>query len=921
MQQPSHASPRWDRIAPYLDRALDLEPHEREAWLAELTQTRPEIAQKVRGLLARHVVLDAQGFLERSAIDPPAPTAHSGMQIGAYTVERPIGRGGMGEVWLAVRSDGRYQGQCAIKFLSNTAPKGGLAERFQREGQLLGRLAHPNIARLLDAGATADGRPYLALEYVEGISIDRYCDSKSLDVKARLRLFMDVLAAVTHAQEHLVVHRDLKPSNVLVTHDGIVKLLDFGVAKLMEDANLPGFVMITREGAFALTPAYAAPEQLTNAPITMATDVYALGVLLYVLLSGVHPTGAQASSPAEIVYGILHVDPSPLTQAVPGINGELQTILGKALKKSPQERYGSAAAFADDLRCYLTHRPISARPDTLLYRARKFVRRNRVSVAAGVLLLVGLTASLLAVNRERVIAERRFDQLRALSAKVFELDKAIVGLPESTLARQRLVTASLQYLEGLAKDVHGDLDLMLALGDGYWRIAHIQGVPTDANLGEYDEAERNLAIAERYVDAVYAATPDDRNVEFLAVNIAHDRMILADEGRRRDEALAHARKAAVLVDRFLSAGLADQKAFTDVLLCSGNVALAFINMSQYEEAIRMLRRVLELDRIAGGPGANYRRSVALSLLANALRLQGNLPEAVRTIREARAIAERTTYTSAITRMAHRYGILLREGMILRELKELDPAAAVDPTVPFQKAVEVTEEFAARDPRDSSSRGRLATASRELGELLKERDPERALAVYDNALQRLDETPNTIKARRTRAELLAKSTYPLRRLDRGTEAGQRLDAALAILAEAKDLPAEGIALDGPQFAVLSARADAAAATGRIEEAAVAYAEILSKAKYDTPWAAPEKDLRSAQRLARLLRTLTSLYVQAGDETKAEEVRARQQELARVWQARLPGNLLVNALAKTAETRESAARDDHVSAETPRGRLIR
>ena len=897
MQQPAHASPRWDLIAPYLDRALDLEPPERETWLAELTQTRPEIAQKVRSLLARHAVLDAQGFLERSAIDPPAPTAHSGMQVGAYKLDRLIGRGGMGEVWLADRSDGRYQGQCAIKFLSSTAPKGEMAERFQREGQLLGRLAHPNIARLLDAGATAAGHSYLALEYVEGVSIDRYCDSQSLDIKERLRLFMDVLAAVTHAQEHLVVHRDIKPSNVLVTHDGVVTLLDFGVAKLVEDANLPGFAMVTREGMFALTPAYAAPEQLTNAPITTATDVYALGVLLYVLLSGVHPTSAQASSPAEVVHGILHVDPPPLTQAVPGIDGELQTILGKALKKSPQERYGSATAFADDLRRYLTHLPIRARPDTFLYRARKFVRRHRVPVAAGLLLLMALSAALFAVNRERVVAERRFDQLRALSAKVFELDKAIVGLPESTLARQRLVTASLQYLEGLAKDVHGDLDLMLALGDGYWRVAHIQGVPTDSNLGEYDQAERNLAIAERYVDAVYADRPDDRHVQLLAVNISHDRMILADEGRRRDDALAHARKAALLVDRFLSAGPADQKDLTDVLLCSGNVALGLINMSQYEEAVRMLRRVLELDRIEGGPDADLRRSVALSLLANALRLQGNLPEAVTTIREAREIADRMTYTSAITRMGHRYGILLREGMILRELKELDPAAPVDPTVPFQEAVEVTEEYAARDPKDSSSRGRLATASRELGDLLKERDPQRALAVYDNALRRIDETPKTTKSLRTRAELLAKSTYPLRKLDRASEAGKRLDAALAILTETKDLPAAAVALDSPQFAVLSARADAAAANGEIEKAAVTYEEILSKAKYDTSWAEPEKDLRSAQRLARVLRTLASLYVQAGDERKAEAVRRRQQELARGWEAKLPGNPVVESLAKS------------------------
>jgi tetratricopeptide (TPR) repeat protein len=233
-------------------------------------------------------------------------------------------------------------------------------------------------------------------------------------------------------------------------------------------------------------------------------------------------------------------------------------------------------------------------------------------------------------------------------------------------------------------------------------------------------------------------------------------------------------------------------------------------------------------------------------------------------------------------------------MILREVKESDPSAAVDPTVPLQKAVDVTDEYAARDPRDAASRGRLATASRELGDLLKESDPERALAVYDYALQRLDDTPKTTKSQRTRAELLAKSTDPLRRLGRGDEAAKRLDLALAMLEETKDLPAEGIALDSPQFAVLSARGDAAAANGRIEEAAADYEEILSKARYDTPWAAPEQDLRSAQRLARLLRKVTSLYVQAGNETKAEAIRQRQRELARVWQARLPGNPVVARL---------------------------
>lgn len=344
--------------------------------------------------------------------------------IGPYRLVHKLGQGGMGQVWLAERSDGRFERKAAVKFL-NVALMGQVGEdRFKREGAILGRFSHPNIAELLDAGVSSSGQPYIVLEYVEGKPIDRYCDQGALDVKARISLFLDVLGAVAHAHANLIVHRDIKPSNVLVNKDGHVKLLDFGIAKLLEEEGQEnGATLLTREGESPLTPEYAAPEQVTGAPVTTATDVYALGVVLYQLLCGQHPAGRGVHTPASLVKAIVDTEPPRLSDVVTPtrantkgdatnaaqrsttpeklsrlLHGDLETIVAKALKKIPQERYASVTALADDLRRYLKHEPISARPDTLAYRAVKFVRRNRAVVAlAGVALLalgLGMSAAL-----------------------------------------------------------------------------------------------------------------------------------------------------------------------------------------------------------------------------------------------------------------------------------------------------------------------------------------------------------------------------------------------------------------------------------------------------------------------------------------------------------------------------------------------
>ncbi len=286
---------RWQQISPYLDQVLALPEAERTAWVESFRAEKPELAKLLQELLEEHSSLAQKGFLERSPIPGTNQSSLVGQKIGAYTLMSPIGEGGMGSVWLAERSDGRFERQVAVKFLRFSVASQGGTERFKREGMILGQLAHPHIAELIDAGVTPNGEPYLVLEHVEGEHIDDYCDHRRLGVDARIRLFLDVLSAVAHAHANLIVHRDLKPSNVLVRNDGQVKLLDFGIAKLLAPHGNPTATLLTQEAGGALTPQFAAPEQLTGGAVTTATDVYALGGLLYLLLTGQHPTGSGAS--------------------------------------------------------------------------------------------------------------------------------------------------------------------------------------------------------------------------------------------------------------------------------------------------------------------------------------------------------------------------------------------------------------------------------------------------------------------------------------------------------------------------------------------------------------------------------------------------------------------------------------------------
>ena len=438
MSRPSPQS--WRTISRLLDEVLDLPDEARPAWLAALAERAPDSAKAIASWLEEYAVMDARGFLEDTPAGPVAAVPLQGVAVGAYRLVEPIGQGGMGTVWLAERRDGQFDQRVAVKLLNAALMDAAGTDRFAREAGILARLTHPSISRLLDAGVSTIGAPYLVLEHVTGLAIDGYCDTHQLPLRERLYLFLDVLAPVAHAHANLIVHRDLKPANVLVTPERHVKLLDFGIAKLLP-ANPDGStVPVTRDNA--LTPAFAAPEQLTGEPITTATDVYALGVLLYLLVTGRHPSVQASTTPAALIDAIVHREPlapadalrqpaadgEPAAEAIAAsrgtslarlradLAGDLATILAKALKKAPPERYATVGALEDDLRRYLRHQPIAARPDTIRYRATRFAHRHRAPVALAALALLALVGGLIGTisqTRRATAQARRADEQAA----------------------------------------------------------------------------------------------------------------------------------------------------------------------------------------------------------------------------------------------------------------------------------------------------------------------------------------------------------------------------------------------------------------------------------------------------------------------------------------------------------------------------
>jgi tetratricopeptide (TPR) repeat protein len=604
---------RWRVLSPMLDRMLDLTQPDRESWLAELRTTEPELAAELSALMDSDAKANARSFLET----PPLVTL-SGVELGAYTLERPLGSGGMGSVWLGRRTDGAFEGHAAVKLLNLALVTPTGQARFRREGSVLARLAHPGIARLLDAGVSAAGQPYLVLEYIDGVRIDEYVQEHTLTRDARIRLFLQILDAMGSAHANLIVHRDLKPSNILVTKDGTVKVLDFGIAKLLDTDRSDGGAL-TAEDTRALTPDFAAPEQVYGAAITTATDVYSLGVLLYLLLSGRHPRPSTAAHP----HAAFEAEPAKL-----GV-GDLDTILGKALRKNPQERYQTVAAFADDLQRFMRHEPVSARPASLPYRFGMLVRRYRAGVAAACVVaaaLIGATvfsvSKMRDARRERdaaIEAKRRADAQSDFQSLLMSqagdkpismreiLDRGRVILERQYRAEPGILsTMFVQLATNYAK--LGDSETGIALltraeslsvaGGHRDQIALIRCYVAEfqRSMGEYDKARSTLQSTE----PLRRAMPDPA-AEAMCLQSAADIEIEVGDGKKAVPAM---RRAVAILD---SLGESRGMDYSGLL---STLAGALDRDGQHREALVDYRRSLFLLDSAGARESMDRAIIA-----------------------------------------------------------------------------------------------------------------------------------------------------------------------------------------------------------------------------------------------------------------------------------------------------------------------
>jgi serine/threonine protein kinase len=563
---------RWKKVEAVFEQALEISSQERSVLLRNSCGDDEGLRREVELLLDSHS--RAGTFLDSSELFLSSDEFQEngdlgGQMIDHYRIIREIGRGGMGAVFLAERADAAYQKRVAIKLIKRGMDTDSVLRHFHNERQILANFDHPNIARLFDGGTTENGLPYFVMEYVEGVPIDEYCNRHDLPILERLKLFREVCAAVSYAHGHLVIHRDIKRSNILVTAQGLPKLLDFGIAKILQQGDGPE-PLVTMTGLRLMTPEYASPEQVRGEPVTTASDVYSLGVVLYELLTGHLPYNFASPSPIEMARVIGETVPrKPSTAVAEGkdgsrivnhdflkgtarpdspmppvriapiydsrrLKGDLDNIILMALRKEPERRYQSVEQFSEDIRRHLELRPVLARKDTVRYRATKFIRRNKAIVAAAALVLLSLVSGMIATSWEarraraeeavakaqKERAERRFADVRQLAhSLLFDYHDAIKDLPGATRVRERLVKDALVNLDRLAAEAHGDPALQRELAAAYEKVGDVRGQAYSASFGDRAGATNSYQKALQIREALAQASPSDLQTKLELADI------------------------------------------------------------------------------------------------------------------------------------------------------------------------------------------------------------------------------------------------------------------------------------------------------------------------------------------------------------------------------------------------------------------
>jgi tetratricopeptide (TPR) repeat protein/tRNA A-37 threonylcarbamoyl transferase component Bud32 len=730
---------RYARAKEVFFAALDLYPRARAEFVRTACGDDAALLREVESLLKLRA--EAGDFLELPAIGKVSVHEHSldyfkDKVIGGYRLVRELGAGGMGVVFLAEKDDGEFSRQVALKIVKSDLHISAIHRRFNLERQILNRLEHPNIAHLIDGGTTTDGLPYFVMEYVEGVPLVEYAKKNNLSLGERLELFRQVCAAVSFAHKHAVIHRDLKPSNILVTADGTVKLLDFGIAKLLSSETLtqPESAQTLR----AMTPEYASPEQIKGEIVTTVSDVYSLGVVLYELLTELCPYETDSGNLNDIIHRVCEVDPArpssiashrvsegnqaPLSQRSDlarvrrSLKGDLDNIILKALRKEPERRYSSVDDFREDVQRHLKGLPVLARRGTFAYRAEKFIGRNRIAVALTLLIVLAVLGGIATTvsearraERERARAERRFNEVRTLADSfLFELNDEI--LKGQTQGRALVVRRALEYLNRLASEASDDASLQREVAVAYLKIGDIQGKPYSPNLGDTEGAFESYDKARTILEMLHRADQTNRAIQ-LSLSTAYVAIGSIQTLRRAigNEAAESLQKARQLGEELVAADPTNEeyrRMLADTYKSVGDLP------NDADQRTAWHRKALALRKeLAGADPTNTQEQAAVASLHQRIGQQLlNRPNASLKADDYRAALENFDKALEIYRglqaaepanSRHRRNVADMTAARIRALVSLGNKS--EAMKDYKVAMEIFEELATADPKNAEAR--------------------------------------------------------------------------------------------------------------------------------------------------------------------------------------------------------------------------
>jgi tetratricopeptide (TPR) repeat protein len=723
-------SPDPHRIESLFQEALDLNTADRAEFLLRIGGE-PETRRAVEELLEAWDRVERKSAWNVDALQNMA-ASYRGARLDRYQIQDRIGAGGMGVVYKALRKEGEFSKLVALKIVYSDHPS--LLQRFHQERQILASLDHPYIARLLDVGSTDDGSPYLAMDYVDGQPLDRYVKANALSRHDILLLFRKIAGAVSYAHRNLIVHRDLKPANILVTDAGEPKLLDFGIAKLIDSDAAR-----TATGAAAMTPEYASPEQISGGVVTAASDIYSLGVLLYELLSGSRPY-RETNSPAELAEAITTVPPKPLA----GVDEDLGKIVQMALRKEPDRRYSSVEQFSEDVRRYLEGYPVLARADTRGYRISRFVRRNRVPVAAAALVVIAVTAGIYSTVRQARIAQRHFNDVRKLAnSYLFEVYDGLRDLQGATALRQLVVRRALEYLDNLSQEQGNDTGLSRELANAYLRVGRLQGAPGYPNLGDPKGALASFGKALVISRHVAAGMPADKDIALELAEIHRSMGDLLDFQRDTLAASNHFHAALEISEKLAQAHSQDLKVMDS--LANGYTFLANVtgnseypNLGNAAEAGRLYQKAREIrEKLAQAyPGDRFNRlqlGAILEKSAAVHRAQAQDPLAIEALTRAVEIDDSLIRDEPLNALYRREAAVDNRSLCLAYLATKDFKAARETG---DRSAALFDQLAKADPANIQAQEEVADSTWSQGLIReKEDDFNGAFQRYEDAIAR------------------------------------------------------------------------------------------------------------------------------------------------------------------------------------------